>query len=200
MQYHRKHPNRCSTVGTTKKNNDIGGTQEKITINAPNMVQRENSGPSIKSSPLTPQAGERRPLGATVCEQCLHPHQQGPVQPELKSRTKAARRVGGGRWGPLSASSACTPFGEIQCWGIRRSKVPTAVKRLGGGPWEPLSASSACTPTGKGGAVAARGPSPRGGEASSAADVGGHCQRAVPAPPAAKSGAGASRGPRSRRQ
>ena len=84
-----------------KENNDIGGTQEKITINAPNMVQRKNCGPSIKSSPLTPQAGERRPLGATVCEQCLHPHQQGPVQPELEKQDRGGEE---GRRRPMGAT------------------------------------------------------------------------------------------------
>ena len=99
IRYHRKHLNRCSTVGTTKKTMTVGARRKHLNRHNETTKCRKNYGPSIKSEPTH--------SGAT---------HGGP-------RTHGGEAVGGGLWGPLSASSACTPTGDVGCSKNTNSEV-----------------------------------------------------------------------------
>ena len=99
IECHRKHLNRCSTVGTTKKTMTFGARRKRLNRHNETTKCRENYGPSIKSEPTHSGAAHGGP------------------------RTHGGEAVGGGLWGPLSASSACTPTGDVGCSKNTNAKV-----------------------------------------------------------------------------
>ena len=88
IQYHRKHLNRCSTVGTAKKTMTLWASRNNENDTTSKKCRKTNLlTPSIKSEPtISRKPAPRRPLGATVCDQCLHPR----PRPEAVGGSEAA--------------------------------------------------------------------------------------------------------------